>query len=89
MAHGLPVIVSKNLPIRDFVKDGVNGLTIDPYDPRDLAKKLAFLIHHDDVREAMGDASLRIMHKVYNPDIVGQMIIKLYQATLSRESSKK
>ncbi len=39
-----PVIASRVGGISELIKEGVNGLLFDPYDPKDLRKKIEYLI---------------------------------------------
>jgi len=85
MSHGLPIIASEDLPILDFVENNKTGLTMNPHDPRDLAKKLTLLICDDEMRRTMGNASLKKIHEICDPQRVSQQMIGLYLDALTEE----
>lgn len=83
MSHGLPIIASEDLPILDFVENNKTGLTMNPHDPRDLARKLTLLICDDEMRRTMGNASLKKIHEICDPQRVSQQMIGLYLDALA------
>ena len=44
MAWGVPIVASSVSSVREILQDGLNGILIEPNDPRALAKALRFLL---------------------------------------------
>jgi len=57
MTCGAAVVTTDNGGIRDFVKDGVNGLVIDKNSIADIVKKIALLINDTTLRQCMAAAA--------------------------------
>ena len=58
MSAGLPVIVSENTGMSNFVKDGREGFVVPIRDSDKIAEKLTFLYEHRDQCIAMGEAGI-------------------------------
>ena len=54
MAMGRPVIVSHNVYIEDFVRDGENAVFVPAGDPEALRKQIRYLLDHPDDAARMG-----------------------------------
>ena len=54
MACGVPIVASMIGGIPDAVKDGENGLLVQPRDSEVLADTIIYLLENEDVRERMG-----------------------------------
>ena len=54
MARGVPIVASKIGGVPDVVKDGENGLLVQPKDSEALADAIIYLLENEDVRERMG-----------------------------------
>lgn len=62
MACGLPILVSETVgSAEDLVQPGVNGYHFDPRSALDLAEKIQMLDRDEQLRSAMGQASLSII----------------------------
>ena len=46
MASGTPVVVSRIAPLTEIVKEGENGLLVDPDDPPGFARAIIWLLNH-------------------------------------------
>lgn len=58
MTSGAAVITTDNGGIRDFVKDGVNGLIIDKNNIADMVEKISILISDTKLRRNIAAAAL-------------------------------
>lgn len=52
--HGKPSIVSNNGGTPEFIDDMKNGLLVNPYSPRDIAKAMNFLVKNENITIEMG-----------------------------------
>lgn len=54
-ATGLPLIVSKNTGLSDYITDGFNGFIIEPHSTEALIEKINWFIEHKDEVKIMGE----------------------------------
>jgi len=63
-AAGLPIIASRYAGgTADIVRDGVNGLVVDPGDEEELAGAMSMLASDPDLRRRMGEASRSLVEE--------------------------
>ncbi|MEO8360861.1 MAG: glycosyltransferase family 4 protein, partial [Vicinamibacteria bacterium] len=74
MAHRLPVIATRAGGIPDKVKDGVNGLLVEPGDIDGLSKAIVKMANDVDLRARMGDASAQLLEPFLWPKIAKRVI---------------
>lgn len=68
MAHGLPVIATRQGVIHESVVDGVNGFLAVKKDPVDIASKIRILADDDGMRREMGRESRRLYLENYTEE---------------------
>ena len=61
MAHGLPVIATRAGGIPDKIKDGVNGLLVNPGDVDAIAQAIVRMANTPEDRARMGRESMRLL----------------------------
>jgi glycosyltransferase involved in cell wall biosynthesis len=66
MASGKPVVAPDYQPLRDVIKDGIDGLLFRPNDPRPLSCVLEKLIHNPDLRQRLGNNARERVVKEHN-----------------------
>jgi len=60
MACGLPVVVSRQAGISEYIVDGVDGILLHtPEDPRALAGSLSLLLQQPELRRSLGENAAR------------------------------
>jgi glycosyltransferase involved in cell wall biosynthesis len=78
MAMGKPVIVANRGMLPELVEDGVSGLVVN-----DTSEELAFaalrLLHHPEMREALGKAAYQKAHQDFQLDRQVESVEKFYQ----------
>jgi glycosyltransferase involved in cell wall biosynthesis len=82
MACGLPIIATKVGGLPDLVKDGVNGLLIEPKRPDQLAQALQFLSSDPELRLSMGRNSFQIAFKEFDLEVLVSRLIDIYNQAL-------
>ena len=88
MAAGLPVLVSRRCGCAaDLVEEGVNGFTFEPHDTRGLAELMYRMAHGAVDREAMGQASRRIIAD-WGPERFADGLVRAVEAALSAAPPK-
>ena len=78
-----PVIGSRVGGIPDIIKDGVNGLLVEPQNPVDLAEKILRLARGRELREQMGKNGRLIIKENFNWDKIAKRLIDVYDQTLN------
>jgi glycosyltransferase involved in cell wall biosynthesis len=81
---GLPVIGSVNGGLRDYIKDGSNGLIVNPLNPRILAEKLAELMSSFERMKAMGAAGHQEDRAFFSSQRTVTALVNLYRERLAR-----
>ena len=73
-------VLATNVPgNRDVVKDGWNGLLVEPRDPVEMARKIDYLLGDDAVRQRLGAQARRDVEQNYDPDVVLGRILDVYR----------
>lgn len=85
MASGLPVLVSSRCGSAwDLVREGDNGYTFDPFDPGELAQRMASLSGAgEDGRSRMGKCSRQIISH-YTPEARAESLADCIRQTVAR-----
>jgi glycosyltransferase involved in cell wall biosynthesis len=74
MNFGLPILVSDKVGSGiDLVEEGANGYVASAYDPEAFAARMLTLVRDEDLRKAMGAASLARIAD-WNPDVTAKGI---------------
>jgi len=83
MAVGKPVIASRVGGIPEVIKDGVNGLLVEPGNPYDLAEKIMMLSELRDLRLKLGENAKMTVENNYDVNIVAERIEQIYQSLIN------
>ena len=84
MAIGLPVVASDFPVWQEVVRDRGAGLTVDPTDPREVARAIRHLLAHPREAEAMGAAGAEAVASEFNWSSEGERLVRLYDELLER-----
>jgi len=79
MAHGVPVIATPAGGIRDVIRDGVNGLLVEPGRPEALARAMVALLEDDALRSRLREAAHSDVRKRYSTEVVIEDLEALYR----------
>jgi len=83
MAAGLPIIAS-NFPLwREIVEGNECGLTVNPLDPKEIAKAIEYLLLHPEEACRMGNNGRRAVEEKYNWENEGKKLLALYEKLLA------
>nr|WP_295866818.1 glycosyltransferase family 1 protein [uncultured Chitinophaga sp.] len=88
MACGTPVIGANVGGIKYSVIDDVTGKLIPPKDPEALADAINQLLAHPEKREAMGEAAVNRIRKLFTWQQVAGRMHKLYETVLAHQDSR-
>lgn len=88
MAAGLPVLVSTRCGCApDLVKDGDNGFTFDPWDPKEMAQKMLTIHRDSSLRERMGRRSAEMISE-WGPERFARGLKHAVEFALERGPAK-
>jgi glycosyltransferase involved in cell wall biosynthesis len=78
-SSGRPIVATDVPGCRDVVINGVNGLTVPPQAPSDLAAALESLVLDSERRRSMGLAGRELVIRRFSSSIVNSSTAKVYQ----------
>jgi len=79
MAGGLPIVASDRCGMPYMVRDGVSGYLVDPLDVREVADRLAKLLHDPSLRQRMGEVGQTFARERFHPDVVACRTREVYR----------
>lgn len=82
MASGLPIVASNVGGLPDMVREGVNGLMVDPGRPDQLAAALLKVIKDKKIRQSMGECSAQIAREQYDIEQHVSKLINIYAQSI-------
>jgi len=83
MVTGTPVIASNIESISYLIEHGVTGYLVDPNDSKKVAEYSIDLLTNLNKRRVMGNNAKELARKKYNPDIIMQQTLEMYQEILN------
>jgi glycogen synthase len=78
MAAGLAVVSTHSVGVSDCLRDGENGLLVQPGDVPALAEALAHVIEDEPLRRRLAEDGLAECRRVYSWRAVGRQIMDVY-----------
>jgi glycosyltransferase involved in cell wall biosynthesis len=78
MAMGKPVIVANRGMLPELVEDGVSGLVVNDTS-EELARAALRLLHHPEMREALGKAAYQKAQQDFQLDRQAEAVERFYQ----------
>jgi glycosyltransferase involved in cell wall biosynthesis len=88
MAMGKPVIVANRGMLPELVEDGISGLVVNDT-PEDLANAVLQLLHHPEMREALGKAAYQKAHQDFQLGRQVEAVEGYYQEMIGLGKWKK
>ncbi len=84
MSCGKPVVAFRVGGIPDWLEDGKTGFLVEPYDVKDMAKKISDLLNDSERCEIMGQNALKRAEELYTPKHHVQQLLKNYAELLRK-----
>ena len=88
MAAGVPVVTSNRCGMPYMVRDGESGYLVDPFSPKDIARRLGRILRDDTLRSAMSRRSREIALDRFHPEAVARRTREVYLETLNGNGSR-
>ncbi|MBN1793296.1 glycosyltransferase family 4 protein [Candidatus Woesearchaeota archaeon] len=82
MACGVPVITNKVGFVKDYVKDGKNGLFFNAKNSYDLSKHIQRVMKDEDLRKRLSLTGRKFVEKYFDWDLTAKEIIKAIDDTI-------
>lgn len=83
MASGVPVVATTVGAVPDVVRDGVDGLLVEPHRPHELADALHGLIKDEAERGRLGASARARVVERHGLDTLGGRLAEVYRASLA------
>lgn len=87
MASGLPVVATRVGAVPDMLRDGVDGLLVEPRDVPALAAALGRVIDSADLRQRMGASARARAEERYDVDRLREQLTGHYRVAARRRST--
>lgn len=88
MAMGLPVVGTNVDGVPEVVRDGDNGLLIQPGNPVSLAEAVNRLLGDEVLRQRMASRSRELVSSVFHVDTMCQSMLALYRRLLAQREPR-
>jgi glycosyltransferase involved in cell wall biosynthesis len=85
MACGLPCVATRVSGSEDAIKDGANGLLVEPEQPAAMAQALQRIIEDTDLAQRMGHEARATVVRDYQLAHIVEQCLELYQRLLTEE----
>jgi glycosyltransferase involved in cell wall biosynthesis len=82
MAMGKPVIVANRGMLPELIEGGVSGLVVNDT-PEELARAVLHVLHHPEMREALGKGAWEKAHREFRLDRQAEAVEKFYKEMIS------
>lgn len=82
MLVGLPVVASNFLLYKEIVEGNKCGITVDPTNPKEIAKAVEYLIEHRNEAQKMGENGKKAILEKYNWEAEGRKLLDIYGKVL-------
>ncbi|OYD17599.1 hypothetical protein CH333_00280 [candidate division WOR-3 bacterium JGI_Cruoil_03_44_89] len=84
MAAGLPIVASNFPSLREIIEDIGCGITVNPLNPREIAKTIEYLIMHPNNAQKMGENGRKATLKKYNWEIEKERLLSVYEKLMEK-----
>lgn len=88
-ACGVPVIATKHGGPSEIIINGVNGLLIDPKDPKDIASKIKKLIRHDELYRKISKNAIQLVRKHFIWKVSAKKYLKMFKEVINNRKKLK
>lgn len=78
MACGTPVVASKFGGIRNTIKNGYNGLLVDPSNPREFADAMLSLLSDEEKCQEIGRNAWKVIREEYSWEAIARRHLEFY-----------
>jgi len=87
MAAARSPIVSNNGGMLEIIEEGKTGISINPQNSNDIAKKIIYLIENKEIREKMGFNARKSILEKFNAEKIGKLTEEIYLSAISAKKT--
>ena len=80
MAIGLPAVATKVGGVPEIIRNGENGILINPGNPFELAKAILYMLENRRKAERMGYKAAMFISEKFRPEVVIKTLEKIYKS---------
>jgi glycosyltransferase involved in cell wall biosynthesis len=89
MMAGMPVLGSNFVNLERIIKEAGCGSTVDPTDPREIAKQIMYFADNPEVCRTMGENGIRAVLEKYNWENEAEKLLALYGGILDTGAHRR
>ena len=89
MSHGVPVVCTPVGGVPDMIRDGENGLLVNPGDVRSLARQIGLLLRDPEAAAKLGYAGQRTVRERCSLEITSKALNTLYAEVLDEAQASR
>lgn len=82
MGYGKPTIAFRTGGIVDWLKDGLNGFLVTPFEVMEMAQRIEYFLQHPEKARAMGKSGRQFIAENYNEAQYEKRLLEYYKKTI-------
>jgi glycosyltransferase involved in cell wall biosynthesis len=82
-----PVIASDTMGLNEVIRNGVNGILVQPNNPRQIANALKKLLENKGLRKKYGRNGRRMIKAHFSWDSIAREAVKIYEKVIKMEKN--
>lgn len=86
MSYGKPVVAFNVGGISEWLEDGVTGFLVKPYDTKEMAEKIVYLLDHRDETREMGMRGRIRVEREFNKETHITRLLKTYRVVMDGQT---
>jgi len=86
MSFGKPVVAFRVGGIPEWLEDGVTGFLIKPYDVKEMAEKVSYLIEHPGIANEMGMRGRKRVEQEFNQEKHISTLLEIYREVIDEKA---
>jgi glycosyltransferase involved in cell wall biosynthesis len=83
MSYGIPVIGTNVCGTNEIIKNGVNGILVEPETSREISKAIGKLIDNPSLRKRLGDGGRRTVENNYSIEMTVKKLERIYRMIIN------
>jgi len=85
MSVGLPIVASNFQLYKEIIEVNKCGITVDPTNPKEIAKAIEYLIEHPKEAKKMGENGMKAIKEKFNWEKESKKLLEVYNRILCNE----
>jgi glycosyltransferase involved in cell wall biosynthesis len=78
LSSGLPVVTTNVGGLPEMIESGKNGFLVQPFNSRELADKILYLLEHPDAASEMAFLARKVIEERFDWRLIVQKVLKVY-----------